>query len=676
MEMDRLVERLPIGVYRTTVEGRFLDVNGAFVDLVGADSKTEVMTAAPIAFHRDSASREQFLRALHASGRVIDHEVPFETVDGTDIWVSTSAWLVPPDEVDVELNDADDDLEDADDVPAADATVIEGLVIDITKRKSIEAESAERERRLTQLMEHSNDALWLFDRDWEELLYINSAYEDIWGQPVEELRADPTRFLDAVHPADRDRVAAAMDDLSAGTPVDVQFRVNPAEEFDRWAWVQAEPISEDGTVSRLAGFTRDITERKREQRRRVAYTETLDTLYAITTDRDRALEEQFEAVLNVVADYLDLPYGFLTRVDSAVNDDEDGTQRVVHAVGSHELLQPGASCPIERSYCRKTIEADGLYTVPDAPAAGWQDDPGYERFQLGSYVGAPVHVDGELAGTLCFAGSDPRDREFSERERALVRIAAQWVSHAFERRRRREELEQRNERLQQFAYIASHDLQEPLRMISSYIDLLEMEYGEVLDEEATEYMEFAVNGANRMRDMIDDLLRFARVESEAQDPEPVDADVALDHALQNLELSIDDHDATITRDTLPTVRADPNQLEQLFQNLLSNAIAYAGSEPPSIHVSAREDVTQAVFSVSDDGIGIPADQRDRIFQVFTQGTRDDDSDSTGIGLAICQRIITRHGGDIWVDSEEGSGSTFSFTLPMADTDDTPPTTTV
>jgi signal transduction histidine kinase len=226
-----------------------------------------------------------------------------------------------------------------------------------------------------------------------------------------------------------------------------------------------------------------------------------------------------------------------------------------------------------------------------------------------------------------------------------------------------EQLERSNEQLQQFAYVASHDLQEPLRMVSSYVDLLASEYGDELDDEADEYIEFAVDGAQRMQAMIDDLLEYSRVHTQGESFEEVDAEVVLGRVLQDLELLIAETDATVTHDDLPRVVADENQLRQLFQNLLSNAIEHGadGDGPPTVHVSGEDGEDAVVFSVSDDGPGIPADQQERVFELFEQSNRDDEG--TGIGLAICQRIVNRHEGDIWIESTPGDGATFHASFP-------------
>ena len=228
------------------------------------------------------------------------------------------------------------------------------------------------------------------------------------------------------------------------------------------------------------------------------------------------------------------------------------------------------------------------------------------------------------------------------------------------------ELEKSNERLEQFAYAASHDLQEPLRMVTSYLRLLEDRYDDALDEDAEEFLEFAVDGADRMREMIDGLLEYSRVETRGDPFETVDLDAALDAVLADLQIQIEESGAEITAADLPRVEGDASQVRQVLQNLLSNAITYCGDEPPRIDVGAERRGREWVISVRDEGIGIDPDHQDRVFTVFDRLHSRDEYEGTGIGLALCQRIVERHGGEIWVDSAPGEGSTFSFTLPAAD----------
>ena len=227
-----------------------------------------------------------------------------------------------------------------------------------------------------------------------------------------------------------------------------------------------------------------------------------------------------------------------------------------------------------------------------------------------------------------------------------------------DRKRYEAALERSNERLQEFAYILSHDLQEPLRMVSSYVDLLESELDEHLDTETREYMGFAVDGAERMRGMIEGLLQYSRVETEGESFTDTDVETVVDGVRQNLQFALDDANAELMVGDLPTVPADGDQLGQLFQNLVSNAIEHGGAGT-TIEITATETPSGYRFAVTDDGPGIPADQQDDIFGLFDKGR---DSDGTGIGLAVCERIVSRHNGEIRVESTEGEGSTFYITL--------------
>lgn len=228
---------------------------------------------------------------------------------------------------------------------------------------------------------------------------------------------------------------------------------------------------------------------------------------------------------------------------------------------------------------------------------------------------------------------------------------------------RTRELERSNADLEQFAYVASHDLQEPLRMISSYVQLLGRRYRDKLDADADEFIDFAVDGALRMQTLINDLLAYSRVSTEAKPFEPVDCDKVVDDVLANLEVAISDSAAEITRDPMPPVYADSTQLAQLFQNLIANALKFRGENPPKVHVGARSEGDEWQISIQDNGIGIDPRFSDRIFVIFQRLHGRANYPGNGIGLSICKKIVERHGGRIWVESQEGGGSTFCFTVP-------------
>ncbi len=227
-----------------------------------------------------------------------------------------------------------------------------------------------------------------------------------------------------------------------------------------------------------------------------------------------------------------------------------------------------------------------------------------------------------------------------------------------------EELAISNEELEQFAYVSSHDLQEPLRMITSYLQLLQKRYQDNLDDRADKYIHFAVDGASRMQNLINDLLEYSRVNRTVREPKTTNCKFILNQALAGLKVVINENKATISHDTLPDIIVDSTQLVQVFQNLIFNGMKFHNEEAPQIHISAEKKANEWVFSVQDNGIGIDPQYSEKIFEVFKRLHTREKYPGTGIGLAICKKVVERHGGRIWVESELGKGSTFYFTLPV------------
>ncbi len=278
--------------------------------------------------------------------------------------------------------------------------------------------------------------------------------------------------------------------------------------------------------------------------------------------------------------------------------------------------------------------------------------------------------DGDLATPIEVASRDEIG-QLADAFRAMTsRLVEANLTLERKVKARTEALARSNADLSQFAYVASHDLQEPLRMVASYTQLLARRYKGRLDTDADEFIAFAVDGANRMQKLINDLLLYSRVGTRGKEFAPTDSEEVLSVVLSNLELLIEEAGASVTRDPLPVVMADRSQLIQLLQNLVANGIKFRREgEAPRIHVSAGRNGSEWVFSVSDNGIGISREYWERVFVIFKRLHGVGEYPGTGIGLAVCKRIVERHGGRIWISSTPGQGATFYFTMPAVETDE-------
>ena len=270
------------------------------------------------------------------------------------------------------------------------------------------------------------------------------------------------------------------------------------------------------------------------------------------------------------------------------------------------------------------------------------------RCKDGSYKWLLWHAHADFQANLIYAIA----RDITERKRAedVLKVTAAELSRS-------------NDELSQFAYVASHDLQEPLRMVASFLQLLEKRYEALLDEDGKKFIHFAVDGAKRMQALIHDLLSLSRVQTRARPLAPTDCAKIFRDVVDNLQIAIADADATVTCDSLPEVVADSTQLAQLFQNLIDNALKFRGTEAVRIHVGAVRREGGWEFSVRDNGVGIEPQFFDRIFGIFQRLQTHEHLRGTGIGLAVCKKIVERHDGKIRVESEPGHGSAFFFTIP-------------
>ncbi|PSR19072.1 histidine kinase [filamentous cyanobacterium CCP3] len=291
------------------------------------------------------------------------------------------------------------------------------------------------------------------------------------------------------------------------------------------------------------------------------------------------------------------------------------------------------------------------------------------QFWVQAKLVVPIIAQDDLWGLL-IAHQCSTPRQWTTFETELLQQLANQMAIALTQAQlleqevlQRQELARSNDELQKFAYVASHDLQEPLRMVTSYLQLLERRYKGQLDADADDFIQFAVDGALRMRTLINDLLTYSRVGTQGRAFEPTSSTQAVERAIANLKVAIDESGATITYRGLPQVQADPTQLTQLFQNLIGNGIKFRSEASPHVDIEASQKEDVWLFSVQDNGIGIDPQYADQIFVIFQRLNNRITYPGTGIGLAICKKIVERHGGKIWVQSKPNQGSTFYFTIP-------------
>ena len=261
---------------------------------------------------------------------------------------------------------------------------------------------------------------------------------------------------------------------------------------------------------------------------------------------------------------------------------------------------------------------------------------------------------------------------FVKEERDLVQSISERLSRMIERTEAETALQEHanalkraNAELEQFAYISSHHLQEPLRKIINYSELMERRYIGQLDDRADRYIHYLVDGASRMRSLIEDLLNFTRLDKAPPSREPTDLGMLIQEVVTDLGTRLRRSGAVVTSDNLPSLNVDAGEMRQVFRHLVDNAIKFRGTESPAVHVTAKKNEDSWLFSVSDNGMGIDADFRERIFGVFQRLHSPEEFSGTGMGLALCKKIVERHGGQIWVESESGNGSTFNFTISQA-----------
>jgi PAS domain S-box-containing protein len=509
---------------------------------------------------------------------------------------------------------------------SAEGILVTAAIRDISVRKAAETHLAQMEGRYRGLLEAAPDAMVVVNQGGEIVL-LNVQAEKQFGYRRDELVGQkvkniiPEGFAERLI-ADGTRTPAEALAQQIGMGIELQGRRKNGSDFP--IEIMLSPLeSAEGIL--ITAAIRDITRRKQAE------------------EAERQ-GEKLSLMVQGVKDYAILmldPEGRITTWSDAA--ERIKGYRAEEIIGMHfsKFYTPEAVAQGKPSQHLKVAAEQGRF-----------EDEGQRVRKDGSIFGASVVITAlrDKTGGLC--GFAKVTRDITERKKSEEALAETMG-----------ELKRSNDELQHFAYVASHDLQEPLRMVASYTQLLAQRYKGRLDADADEFIAYAVGGCNRMQDLIQDLLTYSRAGTSGKALLKVSCENVLKEALANLQGTIEVSGAVVTHDSLPTLTTDDTQLVQVFQNLLGNAIKYRGADVPHVHVSATKNGgNEWIFSVRDNGLGIDPQYFDRIFVLFQRLHGREEFKGTGIGLAICKKIVERQGGRIWVESQPEKGSTFFFAL--------------
>ncbi len=478
----------------------------------------------------------------------------------------------------------------------------------------------ESEGRLAEAQRIAHIGNW----DWNILtnrLYLSDEIYRIFGRSSQEFGANYDVFLRNVHPDDREYVNnAVIEALNGKKSYDIDYRVILDDGKERIVHEKGEiTFNENNTPVRMLGTVPDITERKNAEVK-------IQRLANI-------VESSNDAIITI-------------SLDGTIITWNKGAEQI-YGYLSEEILGKSVSILAPEHLKNETKKL-------------------IEKVKLGEKIQHYVTSRLRKGGKLIYV-SIALSPVFDASSKlvaisAIVRDITELKKADEILKFKLEELARSNKELEQFAYVSSHDLQEPLWMITGYLQLLQRKYRGELDEKADKYIRFAVDGAFQMQNLINDLLEFSRMTTSTREPGPANCEFILNQVLFNLKLFIKENKATVAHGSLPEVMIDFTQLVQIFQNLIINGIKFHSEEAPKIYISAEKKASEWVFSVQDNGIGIDPQYSGKIFEIFKRLHKKEEYPGTGIGLAICKKIVERCGGRIWVESELGKGSTFYFTI--------------
>jgi PAS domain S-box-containing protein len=551
--------------------------------------------------------------------------------------------------------------------PSRDSVTI--MYQDVTDLKAVREEMERSEKEFKFLADSIPQLVWSM-RPNGDSDYFNSRWQEYLGYiPAENSQFD---WAEIIHPDDLARAGQSWNEATETGKYETEYRLKDKEGCYHWFIARALPIRDNsGNIRKWFGTATDIDQQKRNDQKNKFLAEASNLLIS-SIDYQETLKNIARMAVPYFADWC--------TVDM-VEDNEISRLAVAHQEPSKvelakELFQrfrPKLDDPIGLPNVIRTGVSEFVPFLPDSvfsenPQLNQESQKIFRDLGLNSYMVVPLKSHDKVIGGISFVND--KTRLYTESDLAIAEDLAGRASLAInnallyqESSKQKEELAQVNKELENFAYIASHDLSEPLRTITGYSQLLVKRYRDKLDQDGSEFIDLIVESSKRMRNLIEDLLSFSMLGAGKLNLVQLDLNQIMENVLDNLKIAIQENQAKIIYDSLPALKAEPTLISQLFQNLIGNAIKYRSATPPVINISWEKKDQEYMFKVSDNGIGIDPRFFDKVFVIFHRLKDKNDVKGSGIGLSTSKKIVGLHGGQIWVESEPGKGTTFCFTLP-------------
>ena len=632
----RILYNLQDAYIRADKDGNIIMTSPSAVRMYRYNSPDDMMGVSAKSLYKHQESRDQLIKQLYENGFVEDFESEALRKDGTSFSASVNSQFHYDDNGQIQGTEA--------------------FVRDFTERKKAE----ESIQKLANLVESSEDAIITKSLNGT-ITSWNIGAENIYGYSAEEIIGSNISILAPENL--KQEIDELIEDIKQGKKVHHYETVRIRKDgLLINISITLSPIYIKGQLAGISTIARDITQSKEVEAELKIYRGQLENL---VKERTAELESAYKSLKESQEHYLTL-----------FNSIDEGFCTV-------EVIFDDNNHPVDYRFLEVNPAFEEQTGLVDAKnrlmrdMASDHEDYWFEIYGEVALTGKPIRFVNQAKelnrwyDVYAFKVGNPENREvailfsditkFKESENKLKNY-----QHTLEEqvKKRTKELTRSNSELEHFAHVASHDLREPLRMITSFLQLLERKYDDKLDKDAHEFIGFAVDGAKRLNNMINDLLEYSQVTSKDREFKQIESEQILEETLINLKVPIDENNAIISHDPLPTIVGDKEILVELFQNLISNSIKYHGEDTPKIHVSATEKNNYHCFSIKDNGIGMSNDHLERIFTIFQRLHGKDEYEGTGIGLSIAQKIVHEHGGQIWVESQQGNGSTFYFTIPI------------